>query len=277
VRSLFALLLATVTLGCATSLSSFQPAHVAKKGSVTAEAGMDLSLPTGTVSRAIDAGRALAHAAETRKLTEEEQLTLFGAGTNLALNPPNLVEHAGLTYTPATDWEVGVRYAAASWRVGVRHQVRHQEDSGFDMTIGVGAQRFSFEFPVNDIIDVLKIDDFVRWNFDVPIVFGKHNDYYRVWGGPRFVVSRFDTQLVLKLPKTGEEIPVPQLASARGTGLYIGAQGGAAVGYKKVFLAFELTVVRLDGTAHLIALGRGLDVDMSTWVLYPGLALLGEF
>ena len=101
----------------------------------------------------------------------------------------------------------------------------------------------------------------------------------RCWGGPRAWSSRFDTQLVLKsCSKTGQEIPVPQLASARRHGpRHRARRAGPPFGNKKVFLAFELTVVRLDGTAHLIALGRGLDVDMSTWVLYPGLALLGEF
>ena len=57
-RALLVFLLAS---GCATSLSGFQPAHVAPKGHVTAEAGFDVSVPTGTITKAIDAGKTLAN------------------------------------------------------------------------------------------------------------------------------------------------------------------------------------------------------------------------
>src|SRR5687768_7081978 len=94
-------LLALLATGCATSLSSFQPAHVLPAGRVSAEAGLDASIPTGAVTRTIAAAKALAR---SDMLSEEEKRTVFAAGFNLALSPPAVVEHVGLTYAPGQNW-----------------------------------------------------------------------------------------------------------------------------------------------------------------------------
>src|SRR5687767_4864456 len=119
-RALLVFLLAS---GCATSLSGFQPAHVAPKGHVTAEAGFDVSVPTGTITKAIDAGKTLARAADTRSLSDAERRQLIEAGANVALNPPATVMHLGLTYTPLTNLEVGLRWSSGAWRGGLRYQI----------------------------------------------------------------------------------------------------------------------------------------------------------
>jgi hypothetical protein len=276
-RLLLALLALGSGAGCATSLSTFQPAHVPPEGHFGVEAGLDLSLPTGTVSRTVDAARALSDAAERRALSEEEQVTIFEAGVNLALNPPFLVEHLAVSYTPIERWELALRYASKAWRFGVRHQVLHQATTGFDLSLGLGVQRFRFQFPVTEIVQVLHLDDFVRWNVDAPLLFGRQGDFYRLWAGPRLVLSRFSSQMVLRLPPAAGMSLQEKVAGAEGTGLYFGAQAGAALGYKKLFLAFELTLVRLFGQAQLSALDFRREVDMGTWVIYPGLALMGEF
>src|SRR5687767_7617529 len=119
-----ALLLAA---GCAPTLSSFQPAHVAPKGSVTAEVGTDIAVPTGSIVRAYDAAKTLVSASRSRTLTEDEKIQLFSAGTNLALSPPGPVNHIGVTYTPAERWEVGGRYSSQALRLGGRRQLLVQE------------------------------------------------------------------------------------------------------------------------------------------------------
>jgi hypothetical protein len=263
--------------GCATSLSTFQPAHVAPKGHVTAEIGMDLSIPTGTVQRSIDAGKTLAAASRSRMLSEAEKIQLYTAGLNLALNPPFFVQHLGVTYTPAESWEIGLRYASQAWRLSGRHQLLRQAEDGVDLTVGVGIQRFTASFPISDVIDVLSVDDFTRWNVDVPILLGKRTDFYRFWGGPRLVVSRYDTGLTVHLPAQAGVPASDDVATVDGRGIYLGAQGGIAVGYRMLFIGAELTVVRMLGSAHLDAFGRTIDADTRTWIIYPGLALMGEF
>jgi hypothetical protein len=262
--------------GCATSLSSFQPAHVLPAGGVSVEVGLDASVPTGALTRTIDAAKALA---SSDMLSEADKRTIFAAGFNLALSPPSFVEHLGLTYAPSEGWEIGLRYAAHAWRVGARRQLlsQAQDGSGWDLTIGIGIQRFSFALPIDDVIPIVRLEDFTRYNFDLPLVAGRRGDFYRVWGGPRLVWSRYGAELALRAPGSAGAVANEDVASVEGQGAYIGLQGGAALGYKVIFIAFELTVVRFLGSARLQAFGTPTDVDTGTWVIYPGIALQGEW
>jgi hypothetical protein len=273
-RSCLLLLLAFT--GCATSLASFQPAHVPPKGHFGAAAGVDLALPVSTFTRTIDAAKTLADARGERMLTRDEQLQLLDAGTTIALSPPGAVTHLALTFTPFTRWEIGLFKASAAWRLAVRHQFLEQEVDGLDLTIGLGAQHFAYEFPVSDIIPGVEVEDFVRWNFDAPVTIGRHGDYFRVWGGPHLAASRYSTGVRLDAGLAGTDV-----ATLEGSGLYFAGQAGAALGYKKVFLAFELTVARhlgsVDMSVQLPSEKLSRAVDLSTWVVFPGLAVIGEF
>jgi hypothetical protein len=269
-RSLLVVLAACA--GCATSLASFQPAHVPAQGHFGANAGIDFAAPLSTLPRTIDTAKTLSDARGQRALTEAEQLQLLDAGAAVALTPPGPVNHLGLSYTPFRSWEVGVHYASSAWRLNVRHQILDQDVDGVDLTIGLGGQRFAYEFPLHDVIPGLDLQDFVRWKFDLPITFGHHGDYYRLWGGPQLAMSRYSTRLELELPGQPSDI-----ATVEGSGYYVAGQAGAAVGYRKVFVAIELTVARHFGSATLSALGKERSVDLGTWVLFPGIALLGEF
>jgi hypothetical protein len=270
-------LAAALAAGCATSLSTFQPAHVAPRGHVQVEAGVDLAVPTGTVGSALDAARTLAGAARERRLNEDEVLQLFDAGVRLAVDPPSFVQHLGLAYTVLDGWELGLRKTPGAWRLGSRLQLRQQDLHGYDLTVGLGVQRFTFDFPVGRILDYVDVQDFTRYNVDLPILWGTRSQHHRLWGGPRVVLSRFDARLGQDLPAVGGVDVPPTTASAQGRGLYLGGQGGVAVGHRKVFVGLELTVVRLFASADVYALDRTRRADLDTWVIYPGMALLGEF
>jgi hypothetical protein len=263
--------------GCAPSLSSFQPAHVAPKGTVSAELGSDLSLPTGALANTYDAAKTLASAGKSRMLTEEEKVQLFVAGTNLALSPPALVNHLAVNYVPAERWEVGARYSSSAFRLGGRRQLLLQAQSGYDLTVGLGVQRWSYGFPIGDIIDIVRLEAFTRWSLDLPLVAGFHTDFYRVWGGPRLAWSTYSSELVIRAPGQAGAVASEDLARVEGSALFVGAQAGAAIGYKMLFVAAELTVVRMIGNARLDVFGRRVEADTGTFILYPGLALLGEF
>jgi hypothetical protein len=263
--------------GCAPSLSSFQPAHVAPKGHVTAELGSDLSLPTGTLASTYDAAKTLASAGKSRMLTEDEKIQLFIAGTNLALSPPALVNHLAINYVPADRWEVGGRYSSRAFRLGGRRQLLVQEQSGYDLSVGLGVQRWSFGFPIGDIIDIVRLEDFTRWSLDLPVVAGFRTDFYRVWGGPRLAISSYSSELVIRAPGQAGAAASEDLARVEGSAMFVGAQAGAALGYRMLFVAVELTVVRMIGSARLDVFGRRVEADTGTFILYPGLALLGEF
>lgn len=275
-------LTAALAGGCATSLSSFRPAHVPRKGGVHAAIGVDVSVPTGSVGATIDAGKAAAKAAQSRSLQAEEQQQLIDAGIVLAANPPALQQTLLIAFAPVEKTEASLRYAGGTWRAGGRYQVVEQGDGhGFDFTAGFGVGRQSASFAISNVLDVVKLDDFVRWSFDVPLTFGRRGRWYRLWGGPRLMYTRGDTSLQLNLPSVGGSPAQTIDASAETSGLYWGGQLGVALGYRNVFFGFELTTVQFSGSARVQSNVGGTpssrSVDASTFIVYPGLALMGEF
>jgi hypothetical protein len=127
------------------------------------------------------------------------------------------------------------------------------------------------------VIDVLELQDFTRWSLDVPLLVGKHGSWYRLWGGPRLLFSTFRTAMTLNLPAAAGSPEQSIVASVDGTAAFVGGQGGVALGYAHLFLGFELTIVQLISNARLEVAGQGQDVDLGGLVIYPGLALMGEF
>lgn len=269
------LLLAPLLMGCAPALSTFQPAHVAKKGHVQVEAGLDVSVPTGTIKDVVDAAKTVARAARSRKLTDAEVNQVFDAGVNLAVNAPSVGPHVGLAYVPVERFEVGVRWASSAWRLGVRYQFLTRERNGIDLTLGLGAARYTIQFPINDEISVLKVDDFSRWQVDIPLLIGKSGNWYRWWAGPKVMLTTFKTEMRFEPPP--EFGNTMQLAKFTGTGGYYALQAGFALGYKKVFLGFELTVARLFGHAKTTILGVERTTPVDSFIIYPCLGLMGEF
>jgi len=121
---------------------------------------------------------------------------------------------------------------------------------------------------------VLKVDDFVRWSVDVPLLFGTSRDFFRVWGGPKVLLSWFDTAIKLE-----SGVGDVTLASFEGHAYYVGGQGGIAVGYKYLFFAVELTLAQMIGSATAsVGSDPALShtTDLSGFVFYPTFGLIGE-
>lgn len=263
--------------GCAPALSTFQPAHVAHKGGVQAEAGVDVSVPTGSVVGIIDSAKTLAGAADGRELSQDEKNTLYDAGASLAINALAPVPHAGLAYVPLERFEVSVRYSGAL-RLGARYQLLDQARHGVDFSAGLGVSRYTFSFPVDNVLDIVKIEDFERWQFDMPLLFGVHGDWYRLWGGPKGMFTTFGTEISLAIPAGSPLGERRELASFDGTAFYVGGQAGVALGYKHVFVGFELSMAYLAASAEVKAQGQTVRAaDLDSLIVAPGLGLMMEF
>ena len=263
--------------GCAPGLSSFTPAHVPPRKHVQAETGFDVAVPSG-LGDIIDDGVATAKSASDHELTEAELQTLFRAGAALGLNPPSLVTHVGLGYVPLDHFEVNGRLMSGAWRLGGRYQLLSQAEHGIDGTVSLGGGHYSYEFPLGDRIPLLKLEDFSRWQVDASFLIGRHGSWYRVWGGPRLLQSFYGTELVFEQPSIPSVLEEKRrvLASLDGAGTYLGAQLGAALGYKYVFIGFELTVVKFWTRASVDFFGSQHDIDLKSTVVYPGIALMLE-
>jgi hypothetical protein len=267
--------------GCAPSLATMQPAHVAPQGKMQATAGFEVGIPTGTIISLIDTGKTLSdYARQNMGLSPAQERQLFDAGVTTVVSPPAVGYHFAFSYTVIDRLELGIRYAGAGWRFGARYQLLRRETDPFDMTIGAGIARSAYEIPLADYIPVLEVDDFTRYTVDVPLQIGTSRSYYRVWGGPKFLYSHFSTAMHVSIPG----VDTPDVASFEGHTLYYGGQVGFAVGYKYVFVAFELTLARISGHGNVQTApdprdGEAVvhDTDISGFIIYPAFGFIGEF
>lgn len=254
-----------------------QPAHVAPKHHVQAEFGMDVSVPTGTIQDAIDAAGTLVKTAGERDLTEAEVQQVYQAATATVLNPPSATPHVGIGFTVVDNLEVSLRYATSSLRLGGRYQFLNKAKHNVDASVGLGLGYFVLDLPL-DSIPIVKLEDFSRFQLDIPLVFGTRGSWYRLWGGPRFMYTRFGTELKLEIEATSAVSARKELASFGGNGFYVGGQAGVAVGYKYVFLGFEFTFVRLIMNGDLEVQQKPVaNFDLGSNIVYPSLGLMGEF
>src|SRR5262249_44735397 len=107
------------------------------------------------------------------------------------------------------------------------------------------------------------------------VLIGTSRDLFHVWAGPKLLLTSFDTQLTLTLP--GVEAV---LAKFEGTAVFVGGQGGFAVGDKRLVLAVEVTLAEAVGTAHLtspLLNPMTRDTKVSNFTVYPSVGLMGEF
>ncbi len=265
--------------GCAPSLATMQPAHVAPKGHMQVTTAFEVGIPTGTIGSIIDTGKTISDIAQRDgMITPEQERQLFDAGVTVAVSPPAFGYHFAAYYVPIDRLEVGLRYAGAGFRAGARYQLLRHETDPFDLTLGAGVARSAYEIPLSSYIPILEIEDFTRYTIDVPLQIGTSRTYYRVWGGPKVLYSHYSTALRLDLPST------PDLATFEGHTWYYGGQVGFAVGYKYVFVAFELTLARLSGRADVQTAPDPRNneplvrnVDINGFIIYPAFGLIGEF
>jgi hypothetical protein len=271
--------------GCAPSLTTMQPAHVAPKGHVQATVGFEVSAPTGTITRLIDTAGPLSTAARTRDLMPAEEQQVFEAGVNMVAVPPSVGYHLAANYVLINNLEIGIRYAGGGWRLGGRYQILHRETGPFDLTFGMGVARSAYKIPLVDKIPILEVEDFTRYTIDVaPLQIGTSRSWFRLWAGPKFLYSRFSTTLRASIPF----VSAIDLASFEGHTIYYGGQGGVALGYRYLFFAIELTMAKISGTGTVNVAALPLprdgsttpiarDADLSGFVIFPTFGLIGEF
>ncbi|MDZ4695068.1 MAG: hypothetical protein SGI86_07940 [Deltaproteobacteria bacterium] len=260
--------------GCGAPLSGGHPAHVVGKGNFRVSATVDVQVPTGVIADTVESAKNVVDAVENNEaLTDAQKRTLLKAGAGLAITPPAVMTPLQVAYGLTDKLELDLRAAAGGyWRLGGRWQFLVQAVHGLDLSAGLGVARSSYEFPVSGVVRFVKIDDFKRFNIDVPILIGKRSDYHRWWLGSRLVYWNAETTLHLDLPGA-----VPERASFDASGLIVGGQAGIVGGYKWFFIGVELTMAQNFGTAHLSALSAKNDVDVSSFIVYPALVAVGEF
>jgi hypothetical protein len=222
----------------------------------------------------VDAARALAQAAATQQLTEPQKLQLFQASASFVSSPPSVGPHLSAAYSVRDDTEVNLQYASGGWRLGSRLQLLRRAAGPFDLVAGLGVSHAGQLPSIGGVLPVVRVHGVQRWIVDLPILVGTSRDWFRVWGGPKLAYTHVSAGAELDLVDAEKAT-----ASLTLRGVYWGAQAGLAVGYRALFIGFELTVLELVASADAVTTVAAPQVglDVGGWLVTPAVAVMGEF
>jgi hypothetical protein len=268
---------------CASSLASMQPATVVPHLHVQAVAALDLSLPEGSVQQIVNQANDISRRAQRggAPLSDADRNRLVESALSLFLSAPSIGPDLQLGIGLFDRLELDARYALGSWRGGLRLQLLGSPgNSGFAATIGAGVSRFVFDFQLPDPIQqVVSIDDFTRYEVDVPLLLGWSSNFAHLWFGPKLIWSSLDAGIgVCTDFNTMQNCTHRAQAQLSANAFFAGAQVGLALGYRLLWVAAELTVAQMWSRADgRIADGPTLAsqrFEPLNTIIYPSVGLL---
>lgn len=250
-----------LTSGCATTLSTMQTARPLAPGQVQVTGGLGIFLPVGNLIRVVDAGidqgreaRDAVDDGRSYDLDEEAQQRLLTAGVALMVAPPGVNPELMVRVGVVDRVDVGLRYSGISLRADAKVLLLHGggEQEGrmevgqrsYDVALGLGVARHFFSSPVLDVLEIVQMGDFSRYDLEVPLyVSADFGDIFKLYGAPKYVYSRtrLDERLVdysqQGAPVTGFDAALPATVNSH----FVGSTVGMALGYRYVYVFAELT------------------------------------
>ncbi|MDY7230991.1 hypothetical protein [Hyalangium rubrum] len=283
-RNLPLLLVLLLGTGCASTLSTLQTAKPLEQGQFQVSLGAGYFVPVGQIATAaeigIDQGKKINDAVqndEPVELSEEDQRELFSAGIALAVAPPGAVNELMIRAGVVDNLDVGLRYSGISLRLDGKfrflHRATHEGSSGaevgsFDMALGVGVARHSFKSPVLDLLKIVDIDDFSRYDVEVPLyISSEAREIFKLYAAPKYVFSRTSLdQRLVDFSQQGKDVSGFDVSlPSRVNSHFVGSTFGAALGYKYVHLYAELT----GGYTFCKTQVFGQEADIGGPTFYP--------
>ncbi|MFP2911989.1 hypothetical protein ACLESD_44600 [Pyxidicoccus sp. 3LFB2] len=267
-----------LTPGCATTLSTMQTARTLDPGQVQVTGGLGVFVPVGNLIRVVDVGidqgREARDAVDDGRpyaLSEEDQQRLLTAGVALMVAPPGVNPELMVRVGVVDRVDVGLRYSGISLRADAKVLLLHggREEGGrmeadqrsYDVALGLGAARHFFSSPVLDVLEVVQMNDFSRYDIEVPLyVSADFGDIFKLYGAPKYVFSRtrLDERLVdysrQGAPVSGFDAALPATVDSH----FWGATAGMSLGYRYVYLFAELTSGYVVCNPNLFGLERKL-------------------
>jgi hypothetical protein len=259
-RNLPALLALVLGTGCASNLSTLQTAKPLARGQLQVSAGAGLFVPVGQIvdvaDLGIDKGREIKRAIDGGQpvsLTEEDQQRMLTAGLALAVAPPGVVNEVMIRAGLVDDLDLGLRYSGISLRLDAKYRFLHagkgeegpaHQRSSFDMALGAAVARHSFKNPALEVLRYVRIDDFSRYDVEVPLYLSADvGEIFMLYAAPKYVYSRthLDSRLVDLAEQGSDATGFDARLPARVNSQFVGSTLGLALGYKYVHVYAELT------------------------------------
>ena len=258
--------------GCGPILSTMTPAQVTPHRSFRATAGAGTTIPVGQIVDAIDTATTLAtRVANHETLTAQEQNTLTEQAVGLVISPPTFSYELQVRYGFLRRWDAGLRLVGPNVRLDARYQFLSTENGApLDMSVGAGLALGFTSLSLGSVLDsVIKVDDYRVFTFDVPLLAGWSGRFGHFWFGPKLVVTSTGTGMSVGVSSTETRV-----LDVSGTPVHYGGLVGGAVGYRWVWLAFELSVYGMRGGASVTWPGGSVSPSFSGVVVAPSFAFM---
>ena len=263
-----AIVLLVLSSGCATALSTTQPAETLHAGEIHVGVSTDVSIPASRIVDAVDAaddvGRKYVNDPDYVP-TEAEKRQLFDAAVGLAVAGIGPLTDFHARYG-ILDWlDAGVRYTGVGLHLETKLQFLGDRD-GWQGSFTAGYVHHLFKGLVFDVLDFVAVDDFARSDVQLGALFGTRlGGFGHFWVGPKYVFGHVSLDTTLQ--NVDETLSVSENLH------YLGAVTGLAVGYKAVFVFAELTAMNLWASPTIL----GQETDIGGLVLMPSFGLMARF
>jgi hypothetical protein len=266
-----AVLVTLASAGCSTTLSTLQPAEPMRPGHVQANAAVDVNVPASRIVDAIDVVADLGKRYVSDpgyRPSDEEQRQALAAGVGLAVSAPGVSPDVMLRVGVLKHLDVGVRWSGVAAHADAKYRffatkdasaadeqavdrVGDGPDRGFQGAVSLGVSKDIYSGFAFEALEYLKVVHYSRWNIELPVIFGARlGRFGHYWFGPKYVLSTYSIGASLK--------NIGIVPSASGAIHHLGAFGGVGVGYKVVFVFFELTIMEMFAEPEIF--GRRTDL-----------------
>lgn len=262
---LLASALALSSTGCSTALSTMQPVEPMAPGHVHASGGMTVNVPVSRIVSAVDATASMGEqfVRDTSYVpSEEDRRKTLAAATGLALASPGVNHDFMLRVGAFKNFDVGLRYSGLAAHIDGKYRF-FGDEKGWQGAASLGISKALYSGFAFDALEFVKIDDFSRWNVELPILFGRRlDDFGHVWMGPKYVYSHYTVDAAFQ--------SVGLVDSTSGSIHHLGAFCGAALGYKYVFAFAEMSAAWMFAEPTIL----GQKVDLGGLVVVPAGGLM---
>jgi len=276
-------LLALVSSGCASTLSTLQTAETTPKGHAELHAGLGAYAPLGALPHLVKAGeletkgvQSLASTGSHPTPPVQERDELLDAALSLMLQTPGPVWEVGARFGLTDFWDIGARVSSNDWSADTKLRLFKRtlsSDVSHSAALDFRYCNVDVSNPVVDVLDFVNMGDFSRYDLELTGLYTLNvRDVVRLYGGPKIVRTSFhfdenafkfgnDANAYAGLP--------PLVGSIDDHMFFYGGVAGISGTYKRVSLYLELD----GGWTHLAPEILGEKRDLSGVTLYPAIGL----
>jgi hypothetical protein len=245
---------------CSPSLGTLQPARTTPAGHLQMTTSFDVVDTSGEIRETLEAAKTMdigstLNAGEIERIADAAAIGL--------VQPPSIGYQISAAYGLNERFELGLRTSVSALRGHLRFQWLRVAPGVYG-SLAAGVSGYLFGFPLQTVGDDVSLAGFMRWDFDFPLHIGYSNRWLHVWGGPKLVLSTYETDVSVCIDRTSGNCRRSAAAHASGTAAYITGQLGLALGYRRFWIAGEITVGRI-GTSGGATITNGRRTDEGTF------------